>query len=91
MSASCTPVNQSALASGFFNNAKALKDIYYNGTIADFTAIFGDNGEYIDDDVNKYFVGIGNNATFRNSNSTYGATYTLNVHCSDGDITVTVK
>ena len=88
MSVSCTPLNQTAVNSGFFNNAKALKDIYYNGTKADFTAIFGDNGEYIDDDVNKYFVDVGNNATFRNS--TYGATYTLNVHCNDGDITVTV-
>lgn len=88
MSASCTPLNQGAVNSGLFNNAKALKDIYYNSTKADFQAIFGENGEYIDDNVNKFFVDIGNNATFRNS--TYGATYTLNVHCSDGDITVTV-
>lgn len=73
-----------------FQYSKSLKDIYYDGTKEGFYAVFGENCEDIDGQL-KAFYHIGDNATFRAShNSEYSETYTLNVHCNDGDITVTV-
>ncbi|MGN0594817.1 MAG: hypothetical protein ACI4I6_06625 [Hominimerdicola sp.] len=89
MSASCTPQLRNNLVYNFFPYAKLLKSIYYDGTKSEFQDIFGTGGEYIDYSNYNLLNYVGNNDTFRNSR--YGATYTLTVHCTDGDITVTVK
>ena len=89
MSAKGTAKTIAAAACKFFMDAKSLKDIYYSGTISDFEEIFGVNGSEIGVYPMKFFSGVGNNSTFRNGE--YGVTYILMVHCTDGDITVTVS
>lgn len=74
----------------FFSDAKSLSDIYYGGTVAEFEDYaFNYQNSFGDGLDNSFFARVGDNATFRSGDNP--ATYALNVHCLDGDITVTVN